>query len=170
MNKIEIVLDADVIIHFAKGNLLSLLPDIFPGYTYVILSKVYDEIKEPIKRQLDQTISLLKKITIRQFEPKGEMKREYAILKSHFGIGESACMAYCRFTNNVIGSSNIKDIRDYCDTNQITYLTTIDFLYFAIQRELLTKEEAKEFVNEVKNNGSILPNVDFYTYVSSVTL
>ena len=34
--KTKIVLDADVIIHFAKGNLLSLLPSIFTLYEYVI--------------------------------------------------------------------------------------------------------------------------------------
>ena len=34
---IEIVLDADVIIHFAKGEMLSILPSIFPDYKYVVL-------------------------------------------------------------------------------------------------------------------------------------
>ena len=30
--KTKIVLDADVVIHFAKGELLSLIPSIFPDY------------------------------------------------------------------------------------------------------------------------------------------
>ena len=37
---IEIVLDADVIIHFAKGEMLSILPSIFPDYKYVVLDIV----------------------------------------------------------------------------------------------------------------------------------
>ena len=37
--KTQIVLDADVVIHFAKGNRLSQLPSIFPDYEYVLLEK-----------------------------------------------------------------------------------------------------------------------------------
>ena len=46
--KTKIVLDADVIIHFAKGGLLSLLPRIFPEYEYIVLDIVYKEVKQPI--------------------------------------------------------------------------------------------------------------------------
>ena len=35
--KIQIVLDADVVIHFSKGGLLSLLPSIFPDYAFGML-------------------------------------------------------------------------------------------------------------------------------------
>lgn len=42
--KIQIVLDADVIIHFSKGDRLALLPTILPEYEYIVLSKVYEEI------------------------------------------------------------------------------------------------------------------------------
>ena len=40
--QVQIVLDSDVIIHFIKGNCLSILPKILPQYKYVILSIVYD--------------------------------------------------------------------------------------------------------------------------------
>lgn len=170
MAKVEIVIDADVLIHFSKGGCMSLLPKIFPEYSYVILSVVYDEVKPPIRTQLDNTMTLLGEMTVRDFLPKGEMKREYAMLKTKFGRGESACMAYCKFTNNVIGSSNLKDISDYCEQNGVTYLTTIDFLYYAIRRGLMSVDEAQQFVVEVVAKGSKLPFVDFSTYVSSVQL
>ena len=170
MAKVEIVIDADVLIHFSKGGCMSLLPKIFPEYSYVILSVVYDEVKPPIRTQLDNTMTLLGEMTVRDFQPKGEMKREYAMLKTKFGRGESACMAYCKFTNNVIGSSNLKDISDYCEQNGVTYLTTIDFLYYAIRRGLMSVDEAQQFVVEVVAKGSKLPFVDFSTYVSSVQL
>lgn len=38
LKRVRIVLDADVIIHFSKGGLLSLLPQIFPEYEYIVLS------------------------------------------------------------------------------------------------------------------------------------
>ena len=170
MAKVEIVIDADVLIHFSNGGCMSLLPEIFPEYSYVILSVVYDEVKPPIRTQLDNMMSLLGKMTVRDFQPKGEMKREYAMLKTKFGRGESACMAYCKFTNNVIGSSNLKDISDYCEQNGVTYLTTIDFLYYAIRRGLMSVDEAQQFVVDVVAKGSKLPKVDFLTYVSPIQL
>lgn len=71
--KTKIVLDADVIIHFAKGGRLDLL------------------------------------------RSAGEMK-EYARLISRDGLalgrGESACMVYCLYHHDVVGSSNTKDEAD----------------------------------------------------------
>ena len=155
----KIVLDADVIIHFSKGERLSMLPMIFPEYEYVVLDKVYNELMS-VRNQLDNQILLLKNITKISFQPKGEMLREYAMLKSRYGEGESACMSYCRFTSNIIGSSNLRDIKEYCSRHQITYLTTLDFLYYSWSRGLMTGDECKVFVSTVVSNGSRLPEVD----------
>lgn len=73
----KIVLDADVIIHFSKGGMLSLLPQIFPEYDYIVLDKVYDELLS-VRQQLDNQILLLKNISKVIFAPKGEMLVEYA--------------------------------------------------------------------------------------------
>jgi hypothetical protein len=170
MKKTKIVLDADVVIHFAKGNMLNLLPEIFTNYEYIILDKVYGEIHEPIKSQLNNQVHFLKNIGVHKFSPKGEMLKEFAILCKTFGLGESASMVYCRYNNDALGSSNLKDIEQYCKDHKITYLTTFDFLYYAIKKELITVKEANEFVNEVKNKDSRLPNVDFSLYVSKVVL
>lgn len=170
MNKVEIVLDADVIIHFSKANYLSLLPTIFPEYQMVVLSVVYNELKGMVKQQMDNMIVLLKTIKTVTFDPKKEMKLEYACLLKRFGKGESACMAYCRYTNNVIGSSNLRDIKDYCRQHKLVYLTTIDFLYYAIKRGKMTVNEAHQFVDTVLSEGSKLPVTDFNTFVSQVIL
>lgn len=52
--KTQIVLDADVVIHFAKGGLLSLLPSIFPDYEYVLLEAVHEELLSDIRTQVEQ--------------------------------------------------------------------------------------------------------------------
>lgn len=167
--KIQIVLDADVVIHFAKGGYLNLLPSIFPDYEYVLLETVYEELKS-LRSQVDNQIMRLKNITLQPFAPRGEMLREYAMLRSRFGKGESACMAYCLFTHNVIGSSNLRDIRTYCQEKQIVYLTTLDFLWYAWQRGLLTPAEISAFIAEVKQKGSKLPEVDIEKYVCRTVL
>lgn len=98
------------------------------------------------------------------------MMKEYAKLIKTLGKGESACMVYCRFNHDVIGSSNLRDIKEYCQRYNLTYLTTVDFLFFAIQRKLMTKDEAVQFISEVRRKDSKLPDVDFDTFVSKVFL
>lgn len=40
-------------------------------------------------------------------------------LKKHFAPGGSASMAYCKFNSDVLSSSNLKDIEQYCKDNEI---------------------------------------------------
>ena len=87
---------------------------------------------------MSNQINLLKNIQLVEFAPKGDMLREYSLLLRERGKGESACMVYCKYNHDVLGSSNLKDITDYCQANDIVYLTTIDFLYFAIKRNLMS--------------------------------
>ena len=156
VEKVKIVLDADVIIHFSKGGLLSLLPQIFPEYEYIILDKVYNELSS-VRTQLDNQIKYLGNIKKVEFTPTIEILREYASLKTRFGDGESACMAYCRYTANMIGSSNLQDIKNYCTEHKITFLTTLDFLYYAWSRRLLTDKDCEDFIKDVTSKGSRLP-------------
>lgn len=162
VERVKIVLDADVIIHFSKGGLLSLLPQIFPEYDYIVLDKVYDELTA-VRNHLDNQILYFKNIRKVVFAPTSEMVREYANLKTSFGDGESACMTYCRFTSNIIGSSNLRDIKNYCADHGITYLTTLDFLYYAWYRMLLTDQECIAFIYDVTSKGSRLPMIQSIT-------
>lgn len=98
------------------------------------------------------------------------MLREYAKLNRLRGKGESACMAYCKYNHDVLGSSNLRDIADYCKENGITYLTTIDFLYFAIKKKVMSIAEAKQFISDVLSKGSKLPDIDIEKFVSQVEI
>ena len=169
--KTKIVLDADVIIHFAKGGRLALLPKILPEFQFMILDVVKREIPPLFSSSLERMIVRDKILIEERFGlTSGEM-REYAVLTAASGMGlgkgESACMVYCLYHHDVLGSSNLRDVRQYCDQHGITYLTTVDFLYYAIQRKLMTKEEADAFVKQVVATGSKLPDVDFDTYYCS---
>lgn len=73
-------------------------------------------------------------------------------------------MVYCRDNRDVLGSNNLKDIKEYCSTNQITYLTTLDFLYYSFVRKLMTKREIDNFIFDVIAKGSKLPVVDIEKY------
>lgn len=170
--KIQIVLDADVIIHFSQGGYLHLLPNVIPECSFVVLSVVRGELRQETKSILDNHIFFLKNISLIEYNPVGEERLEFARLKSLSGLclgkGESACMTYARFHNNVVGSSNLKDIKDYCAEYGIAYLTTWDFLYYAFKAGLMKKEEIREFVKKVRDAGSILPDMDIETYYCGV--
>ena len=170
MEKVKIVLDADVIIHFYKGGLLTFLPNILSEYEHIVLSHVRNEILYDIRSAMDNQRLLLKNITYVEFAPQKEMAKEYALLVKRFGKGESACMAYCKYANNVVGSSNLRDIKDYCAQNNITYLTTCDFLYYAWRRQKMNIEEINNFINTVKERGSKLPDFDVQTYQPNAML
>lgn len=167
--KTKIVLDADVIIHFVKAGQFSQLLDIFPEYQYLILDVVYDEVtvNRSIKAQIDNTLTYFAhRISNIKFEPKGASRLEYARLRNTLllGKGESACMVYCLDNKDVLGSSNLRDIKEYCSMNQISYLTTLDFLYYAFIRKKMTKEEIDAFIAEVLSKGSKLPAIDIEKY------
>lgn len=167
--KTKIVLDTDVIVHFAKGGKLPMLPCIFPEYQFMVLNIVKQEIPQLLLLELDRLIKKDKTVTEAMFgESAGEIK-EYARLIDKkgpaLGKGESACMVYCLFHHDVVGSSNTKDVTAYCEEKGITYLTTNDFLYYAIRRGLMTVKEAETFVKDVRSKGSYPPIVDFEKYV-----
>ncbi len=166
--KTKIVLDADVIIHFAKGGRLSLLPRILPEFTFLILDIVRKELPALVLAELQKMIQRDRTITEETFGKNPGECREYARLTSASGLGlgrgESACMVYCLHHNDVLGSSNLRDVKQYCEDNGVTYLTTMDFLYYAISRGVMSRDDAEAFCQKVVTMGSGLPRVDFDTY------
>jgi hypothetical protein len=162
MNKrTKIVLDSDVVIHFIKGERLPMIHSIFPEFQYVILDLVLDnELRkwDMTRDYLDRYLYYFKgSIEIIEWNPDYEMTKEYATLLNKFDMGESACMIYCKYNQDVVASSNIKDITDYCLANDITWITTMDFLWKAYQMKLLSEEECDDFIKRVVSNGSKLP-------------
>ena len=169
--QVRIVLDSDVVIHFINGECLNRLPAIFSKYKFVILDIVYNrELSKDLasKRQIDNQINYLKNIEIIPWKPSLEMTKEFAILKQTKGIGESACLAYCKFHNDVLASSNLRDTKAYCQKENITYLTTLDFLWYAKKYKILTEQECDEFIQKVISKRSILPNISIATYHPTV--
>lgn len=154
--KKKIILDADVIIHFSKGGALGQLPHIFPNKMYVPDIVFHEALSREYKIEVN---NLLNFRLVEELEINNNINvfREYNQLKKKFGKGESACMAYCRYNKDVIGSSNLKDIKRYCDDNSITYLTTMDFLAEAYRTDKMDEATCDFFIYNVTSKGSRLP-------------
>jgi hypothetical protein len=155
-----ILIDADVISHFITGGLITLLPKIFP-YPIKILDKVYAEISRMPgrKAEVDNLLNfkLMEKIPFPEENP--EVKKEYLHIKKLMfkGDGEAACLAVVRYSQDILASSNLKDIASYCKMHQISYLTTMDFLCKAVKNGQMSESDCDHFIQRVLNAGSRLP-------------
>lgn len=157
-----LVFDADVLIHFMQASCFSDLKRIYPENKKAVLQKVYEELQvyKESKVMLDNAIETFKFLQLVNFPLSIEMTKEFAHLVSpimNMGKGESACMSYCKFTKDVVVSSNLKDVRAYCKRHNIDLLTTMDLLNWAFQNTIYTENECNAFIREVLNKGGRLP-------------
>lgn len=157
-----LVIDSDVIIHFIKGGGILQLHKIFAPLKIILLDKVSEELdrykgnKTPANNLINFKIVTLAKLS----DYGMEVEKEYLhIKKLQFkGDGESACMAVARYDSNaIIASSNIKDIYQYCKMHSLNYLTTMDFLCAAKEKNIFSADDCNKFIKTVIENGSTLP-------------
>ena len=153
----NILLDADVIIHFIKAGKLGTLPSIFPNKLYLL-----DIVFEEVFRRRDFRTEIENRLKFHFFHEISlpndpDVLNEYARLSKDFGRGESACMAYCKFNHDILASSNLKDIKRYCVENGKQYLTTMDFLCEALKMDIMDNYECNRFIYKVNYSGSKLP-------------
>ena len=125
----KILLDSDVIRHFIKGQQLQILYALY-GNHLVFIDVVKIELfrSKQIVNQLSNFISF-NKIQVIPFPTENiEILKEFSKLKKRYGEGESACMAIAKYQKHIIASSNLRDIKLYCEENKIAYITTMDNL------------------------------------------
>ncbi|MEX1190433.1 MAG: hypothetical protein WEA99_00575 [Brumimicrobium sp.] len=157
-----LVFDADVLIHFIKSGSFSELRKILPNNKKVVLQKVYEEVQvfKSSKQILDSAIHVFKFIDLIDFPISTDMMREFAYLTSplmDIGKGESACMSYCKFTDDVVVSSNLSDVNEYCKRHTIDLLTTMDLVLWAFEEGLWSEEYCDTFITVVLKKGGRLP-------------
>lgn len=157
-NEPKILLDCDVIIHFIKGGSQLLLPKIFPE-RFVILDKVKGELdKHKSNGTQIQNFIQWSKIPIMTMPSDLNIIKEYGLLKKTMGEGEAACLAMARYTYDYIASSNLRDIKDYCERHAIIYMTTMDILLQAYKSGIMDEAACDTFIKEVKDKKSRLIN------------
>ena len=120
-----ILVDCDVLSHFIKGDQIMLLPTIFKEPM-----KIIEQVEAELRRYSSKAIEVehfFKSFPNIQISfPHANMKitKEYLRLTEKMGKGESACLAVAKYTKDIVASSNITDIQNYCQEHHIQYLTT----------------------------------------------
>lgn len=67
-------------------------------------------------------------------------------------------MAMARFGQEVIASSNFRDVAPYCDANGIEYIGVLDILQIAINKRYWTIDECNQFLlNAIQANNARFP-------------
>lgn len=165
-----ILLDADVVSHFIIGQEAATLSSIFT-YPLYLLDKVHAELQRWPRPDLLSILSDLlrkKQIQLIPFPEENEtIKKEYAWIKSMMfkGDGESACLAVARFQQNILASSNLTDIKHYCERHRIEYLTTMDFLCEALRKGIFDVDRCNMFLYKVRASGSKLPVTNMQDFI-----
>lgn len=120
-NSIQILIDADVITHFVDWGRLNDLPSIFPN-RIVFVDKVLEELYS-FRQYKVQVFNFMERNNFEKIELDNNIEFivEYAKLIKFVGKGEAACMAIAKIENKYIASSNLKDIKDYCDKTGLKF-------------------------------------------------
>jgi len=163
---VYILLDADVIIHFYKANCLGVLPEFYQG-RLLVLDFVLEELLRN-KTIAPHVENFLRFRVIAEYPfPTQDQAifKEYVLLSKTKGKGESACLAVCRYQNHILASSNLKDIKPYCEQHRIAYLTTMDILAIAHKKGFISLEESNEAIRAILSQGSKLPYDDLSDYL-----
>lgn len=165
MEKINriILVDADLVSHFINAGEAENIHLVFPNNPIQMLDKVHAELQNWKNANVGFVIAdLLKKKRIKLIdfpEDNEEIKKEYFHIKKILfkGDGESACLAVARYNKNILASSNLRDIKNYCIMHKIDYLTTMDFLCHALSTGVFDEARCDVFLQKVIAAGGKLP-------------
>jgi predicted nucleic acid-binding protein len=168
-----ILIDADILIHFSLGDSLLRINDIYPQYEKWVLDVVEKEISKRLSSAHHQLQFALNQAIFKRVEMPSitsEAYKEFIRLKKEnpkIGEGEAACMAFARFNDHILASSNFRDIKKYCEQHQILYVSTMDLLKEAMDKNILTEEACDQFIDKVKKQGSQLPCNYMFEYTEN---
>jgi hypothetical protein len=155
-----ILIDADVVSHFIYASELLNIAKIFPRNKIKILDKVYAELERwPSKKKEVNNLVEFQILEVINFPDDPEISKEYFHLKKILfkGDGESACLAVARFSENIVSSSNLRDIKPYCELHGVLYLTTMDFLCRALRDNVFDLKRCNDFISNVLAKKGRLP-------------
>lgn len=169
-----ILVDADVISHFvATGHIFELNDILSPHYLYVV-DNVYKEASyhpfdENRKDKMDNWLanSNAQRINFPQHNP-NIVNEFYRLRHSNnlLGNGECACMSMARFGQEVIASSNFRDVARYCDANDIEYIGVMDILVIALNKKFWDVNQCNAFIKDaVDKNDARFPVSDIKKYI-----
>lgn len=152
-----ILLDTNVLSTFGKINRLNLLFDIFKE-DICISSNVLDEIKNADEQGYsfaDKVISLIDEGKIMVISSSQEERQYMVTLPLSFGSGERDSVAIAKKRRGVF-VTNEKRLWNFCETEEIDFLTLNNLLKLLWKDKILTKEEVRKLIDEIEEKDNIV--------------
>lgn len=163
-----LLIDNDVLSHFAATGNLDILSQILSKHTIFIHEVVLKE-AEKFKKDPNRITDIKswmqrQKIQVLHF-PQGynspqkldfyKLGKEYRALDP----GERAIIACAKNGGEIVVSSNFKDVKSYCEENHIEYIGTFDILTIAMMKGIWSEANCNYFISEaIRINGARFPN------------
>lgn len=169
-----ILVDADVISHFVATGHIFDLNEILAPHHLLIVDNVYREATyhpwdNSRKKDVDNWLAKSNAQSICFPKLNKKVVSEFYRLKhvnKLLGDGEYACMSMAKFGQEVIASSNFRDVAGYCDANGIEYIGVMDILTIAMNKKFWDVAQCNAFIkNAVAANDARFPVYDIRNYI-----
>lgn len=162
-----LLIDNDVLSHFAATGNLDKLSDILSRHTIFIHEVVlkeaekfkkvpsrYTDIQNWMQRKGIQVLHFPKGFSSPQVRDFYKLGKEYRVLDP----GERAIIACARNGGEIVVSSNFRDVKNYCEENHIEYIGTFDILTIAMMKGIWSEADCNKFISEaIRINGARFP-------------
>lgn len=158
-----LILDTDVLSCFLWTGYEGLLGQLYPKA--IVLDVVEQELNKvsPLRKALE-SIQGSAWLDFQVIDAISDVGLEYMNLikpsrkPSPLGRGESAVMAWARLRGGTVASNNLRDVRNYCQTHSLPFMTIRAMVADAvINRDCLSLNDAEEFWKNMKAAGRMLP-------------
>lgn len=80
------------------------------------------------------------------------------------GSGESAAITLAHLNNGIVASNNLSDVEEYIESLDIELITSSMILSKAVERDIISKENADDLWKGMINKGIKLPKESFSDY------
>lgn len=85
----------------------------------------------------------------------------------NIGSGEASSIALAKFKDGILGSNNLRDIRDYIELYSLRNITTGEILFEAFNKGLITESQGNGIWQNMLNRLRKLPFDSFSEFLSS---
>ncbi|MGE5604550.1 MAG: hypothetical protein ACM3YE_02540 [Bacteroidota bacterium] len=91
----------------------------------------------------------------------GPLAEEYIKLLRKMGSGEAAALSLVKHLGGTVVSSNLRDVKEYCDNNGLELIKTGDILCMAVINGRLSEADGQIIWTNMKKARRRLPDYDF---------
>lgn len=78
-------------------------------------------------------------------------------------------MAYCQTHNDILASCNLRDTKQYCEKNGITYVTFLDLVWYAWRNGVMSEDECDKCIQDAIAAGNNIPNKSIAKYTPTIS-